>query len=138
MTELGFAGPAEQRFILFVRPVVPSWKRQPVLRWVRRIGLSPRFMAARDEERGPYPPAYRQKILLSKAALEGERKQLSVLFADLKGSTEHVVNLGPRPRAPASRPRSPADDGGCVPLRRHGQPGNGRRYYGAFRSTARA
>jgi len=36
-----------------------------------------------------------QKILLSKAALEGERKQLSVLFADLKGSTEHVVNLDP-------------------------------------------
>jgi class 3 adenylate cyclase/tetratricopeptide (TPR) repeat protein len=36
-----------------------------------------------------------EKILLSKAALEGERKQLSVLFADLKGSTEHVANLDP-------------------------------------------
>ncbi len=36
-----------------------------------------------------------EKIRLSKAALEGERKQLSVLFADLKGSTEHVANLDP-------------------------------------------
>jgi class 3 adenylate cyclase/tetratricopeptide (TPR) repeat protein len=36
-----------------------------------------------------------EKILLSKAALEGERKQLSILFADLKGSTEHVANLDP-------------------------------------------
>jgi len=36
-----------------------------------------------------------EKILLSKAALEGERKQVSVLFADLKGSTEHVANLDP-------------------------------------------
>jgi hypothetical protein len=25
VTKLGFAGPAEQRFILFVRPVAPSW-----------------------------------------------------------------------------------------------------------------
>ncbi len=36
-----------------------------------------------------------EKILLSKAALEGERKQLSVLFADLKGSTEHIADLDP-------------------------------------------
>ncbi len=36
-----------------------------------------------------------EKILLSKAALEGERKQLTVLFADLKGSTEHIANLDP-------------------------------------------
>jgi class 3 adenylate cyclase/tetratricopeptide (TPR) repeat protein len=36
-----------------------------------------------------------ERVLLSKAALEGERKQLSVLFADLKGSTEHVLNLDP-------------------------------------------
>ena len=29
-----------------------------------------------------------EKILTSKAALEGERKQVTVLFADLKGSME--------------------------------------------------
>ena len=34
-----------------------------------------------------YTPKYlAEKILTSKAALEGERKQVTVLFADLKGS----------------------------------------------------
>ena len=41
----------------------------------------------------PAPDAYTpkhlaEKILTSKSALEGERKQVTVLFADLKGSTE--------------------------------------------------
>jgi len=37
----------------------------------------------------PYTPGYRaEKILTSKAALEGERKQVTVLFADLKSSME--------------------------------------------------
>ena len=36
-------------------------------------------------------PAYlAEKILSSRAALEGERKQVTVLFADLKGSTELI------------------------------------------------
>jgi Double zinc ribbon len=36
-----------------------------------------------------YPPGYlAEKILTSKAALEGERKQVTVLFADTKGSME--------------------------------------------------
>jgi hypothetical protein len=40
----------------------------------------------------PAPEAYTprhlvEKILTSKAALEGERKQVTVLFADVKGST---------------------------------------------------
>lgn len=35
------------------------------------------------------------KILTSKSALEGERKQVTVLFADLKGSTEHVADRDP-------------------------------------------
>ncbi len=47
-------------------------------------GPAPRF---------PSPEAYTpkhlvEKILTSKAALEGERKQVTVLFADLKGSME--------------------------------------------------
>ncbi len=33
-----------------------------------------------------------EKILISKAALEGERKQVTVLFADLKGSMELVAD----------------------------------------------
>jgi len=54
------------------------------------------------------PPSFRSytpkhladKILTSRAALEGERKQVTVLFADVKGSMElaerHTVQ--PRPR----------------------------------------
>src|SRR3954447_22233995 len=32
------------------------------------------------------PPHIAERILISRAALEGERKQVTVLFADLKGS----------------------------------------------------
>src|SRR5947208_602233 len=43
-----------------------------------------------------YTPAYlAEKILTSKAALEGERKQVTVLFADLEGSTELIQGLDP-------------------------------------------
>src|SRR5678816_575762 len=35
------------------------------------------------------------KILTSKAALEGERKQVTVLFADIKGSTELIADRDP-------------------------------------------
>jgi len=35
----------------------------------------------------PYTPKHlAEKILTSKSALEGERKQVTVIFADLKGS----------------------------------------------------
>ena len=41
-------------------------------------------------------PAYlAEKILTSKAALEGERKQVTVLFADLKGSMELLADRDP-------------------------------------------
>src|SRR5262249_56663173 len=36
-----------------------------------------------------------EKILTSKSALEGERKQVTVLFADLKDSTELIRGLDP-------------------------------------------
>src|SRR5207249_7725154 len=36
-----------------------------------------------------------EKILTSKAALEGERKQVTVLFADLKGSMELLAERDP-------------------------------------------
>lgn len=41
------------------------------------------------------PPYLADKILASRAALEGERKQVTVLFADLKGSTELIDGLDP-------------------------------------------
>jgi hypothetical protein len=44
-------------------------------------------MATRPPE--SYTPKYlAEKILISRAALEGERKQVTVLFADLKSSME--------------------------------------------------
>jgi class 3 adenylate cyclase len=43
-----------------------------------------------------YTPAYlAEKILSSRVALEGERKQVTVLFADLKDSTELIRGLDP-------------------------------------------
>src|SRR5262244_2974294 len=41
------------------------------------------------------PPYLVEKILTSRPALEGERKQVTVLFADLKGSTELIRDLDP-------------------------------------------
>jgi class 3 adenylate cyclase len=44
----------------------------------------------------PYTPGYLAgKILTSKSALEGERKQVTVLFADLKGSMELLADRDP-------------------------------------------
>jgi class 3 adenylate cyclase/tetratricopeptide (TPR) repeat protein len=50
--------------------------------------------------RAPSPESYTpkhlaEKILTSKAALEGERKQVTVLFADLKGSMELLADRDP-------------------------------------------
>src|SRR5437773_1680425 len=41
------------------------------------------------------PKHLAEKILASKAALEGERKQVTVLFADVKGSLELASELDP-------------------------------------------
>jgi hypothetical protein len=47
------------------------------------------------------PKHLAEKILTSKAALEGERKQVTVLFADLKGSME-LLAATPKRRASSS------------------------------------
>jgi hypothetical protein len=49
-------------------------------------------------ERDPrsYTPKHlAEKILTSRSALEGERKQVTILFADVKGSTELASDLDP-------------------------------------------
>jgi class 3 adenylate cyclase/tetratricopeptide (TPR) repeat protein len=56
--------------------------------------------AAPSRQRFTAPDAYTpkhlvEKILTSKAALEGERKQVTVLFADLKGSMELLADRDP-------------------------------------------
>jgi len=67
-----------------------------VLVWTGDAATAPALVS--DQERAPlaYTPAYlAEKILTSRAALEGERKQVTVLFADLKGSTELIEGLDP-------------------------------------------
>src|SRR5262249_50590529 len=56
-----------------------------------RAAVAPRFGAPEA-----YTPKHlAEKILTSKAALEGERKQVTVLFADLKGSMELLADRDP-------------------------------------------
>ena len=67
-----------------------------VLVWTGDAAMAPASVS--DQERAPlaYTPAYlAEKILASRAAVEGERKQVTVLFADLKGSTELIEGLDP-------------------------------------------
>jgi hypothetical protein len=66
-----------------------------------------------------------ESILTSKSAIEGERKQVTVLFADLKGSMELLAR--------ETRSDAGTDDGGRPPLRGHRQPGDGRRDHGPLR-----
>jgi class 3 adenylate cyclase len=62
------------------------------------IALQAPSPPASTQDRAPlsYTPAYlAEKIFTSRSALEGERKQVTVLFADLKGSTELIEGLDP-------------------------------------------
>jgi class 3 adenylate cyclase len=57
-------------------------------------------IASAAQTRQPSPESYTPKylaerILTSKAAMEGERKQVTVLFADLKGSMELLADRDP-------------------------------------------
>jgi class 3 adenylate cyclase/tetratricopeptide (TPR) repeat protein len=57
---------------------------------------NPPTLAAQAQPPSRYTPAYlAEKILTSKTALEGERKQVTVLFADLKGSMEMLADRDP-------------------------------------------
>jgi class 3 adenylate cyclase len=54
--------------------------------------------SALEPEREPLsytPPHLTEKILTSRSALEGERKQVTVCFADIKDSTELIKDLDP-------------------------------------------
>jgi class 3 adenylate cyclase len=68
--------------------------------WTGAAGAAPAATVAAVESPGQAPLAYTppylaEKILTSRSALEGERKQVTVLFADLKGSTELIRDLDP-------------------------------------------
>jgi class 3 adenylate cyclase/tetratricopeptide (TPR) repeat protein len=56
----------------------------------------PALPVARERSPRTYTPKHlADKILQSKSALEGERKQVTVLFADVKGSMELAEQVGP-------------------------------------------
>ena len=74
-----------------------------------------------------------EKIVTSRSALEGERKQITVLFADLKGSMELLAEPRPRGGPPAPGPGPGAHDRGRAPLRGHRQSGHGGWHYGPLR-----
>jgi class 3 adenylate cyclase/tetratricopeptide (TPR) repeat protein len=59
---------------------------------------SPTTFPTSSQDRAPLaytPPYLAEKILTSRSALEGERKQVTVLFADLKGSMELLADRDP-------------------------------------------
>jgi hypothetical protein len=62
------------------------------------------------------PPHLTEKILTARRALEGERKQVTVLFADLKDSTRAHQRPRSRSRAAAPRSRPAPYDGRRAPL----------------------
>ena len=81
------------------------------------------------------PPYLAEKIFTSRAALEGERKQVTVLFADLKGSTELIEGLDPEEARQAPGPGAARHDGRRAPLRRHRESGTRGRHHGALRGS---
>jgi class 3 adenylate cyclase/tetratricopeptide (TPR) repeat protein len=67
-----------------------------VLVWTVSAASPPTPATAPERAPRTYtPPHLAEKILSSKAALEGERKQVTVLFADLKGSMELLADRDP-------------------------------------------
>ena len=68
-------------------------------------GPSPTETAARSPQ-AYTPPHLAERILMSRAALEGERKQVTVLFADLKSSMELLADRDPEEAQEYSTPSS--------------------------------
>jgi ribosomal protein L40E len=79
-----------------------------------------------------------EKILTSKGAMEGERKLVTVLFADLKGSMELLADRDPEEAQKLLDPVLERMDGSSPPLRGDRKPGHGRRDHGPVRRPALA
>ncbi|MBI2467140.1 MAG: zinc ribbon domain-containing protein, partial [Candidatus Rokubacteria bacterium] len=72
----------------------------PAHKFCKKCGQPATALPAPGATRLPSPDAYTPKhladrILTSRTALEGERKQVTVLFADLKGSMELLADRDP-------------------------------------------
>jgi class 3 adenylate cyclase/tetratricopeptide (TPR) repeat protein len=71
------------------QPITPGKK------FCRSCGMAVSADAVASSPSSYTPKHLVEKILTSKAALEGERKQVTVLFADLKGSMELLADRDP-------------------------------------------
>ena len=85
--------------LLYVHPEVRDDAGRGLV-WTGEAGTAPVATSAPVEAPGQAPLAYTppylaEKILTSRSALEGERKLVTVLFADLKGSTALIHDLDP-------------------------------------------
>ena len=68
----------------------------PTQKFCGECGVPLSVPGAKFDTPNAYTPKHlAEKILTSKAALEGERKQVTVLFADLKGSMELLADRDP-------------------------------------------
>src|SRR5205823_4623616 len=68
----------------------------PTQKFCGECGVPLSVPGAKFDAPNAYTPKHlAEKILTSKAALEGERKQVTVLFADLKGSMELLADRDP-------------------------------------------
>ena len=95
-----------------------------------------------DDPRFASPTSYTpqhlaDKILASRAALEGERKQVTVLFADIKGSMELFADRDPEAAQKLFDPVLERMIEAVHQLRGHREQGYGRRNYGPLRRADR-
>ena len=68
----------------------------PDAKFCHRCGQPTRSAASRSPANRAYTPKHlAEKILTSRSALEGERKQVTVLFADIKGSMQLAEQVDP-------------------------------------------
>ena len=75
-----------------------AWTADPAPEALVPSASVPTSVPVADQQPLPisYTPQYlTEKILTSRSALEGERKQVTVLFADIKDSTELIRDLDP-------------------------------------------
>ena len=78
---------------------------------------APQQVATKFSSPEAYTPKHlAEKILTSKSALEGERKQVTVLFADMKGSMELLADRDRGGSAQTARSGDRAHDGSGAPI----------------------
>ena len=107
-----------------------------VLVWMGSGASAPLPTPAPTLERVPLtyiPPHLAEKIRTTRHALEGERKQVTVLFADIQDSTAFIKDLDPEAAQQLPGPCAAHHDGGRASLRGHREPGSGRWPHGPVR-----